>query len=312
MPRYLPIVRRTLLAAILLGLHAQVAGAWSRPGHMVVGAIAYDELAARDPQILAKIDEIMSKHPDHAVFEVAGGPRSDARIRRIFLEMARWPDDVRTTAFDHPTWHYAGRPVIDKRNPPAPLPPDGTSGAAAEAYALNLRVAGDKGASPAERAVSLCWVMHLVGDIHQPLHAADQYSATLMDGDKGGNLQFIRDPRSAEFMTLHGYWDGIVRSNGDAAEASELARTLAARWPRAQFKQLKKTPLAPADFATWANESFEIARKVTYRSDLVTGPTLPEGQPLTDAYVAEATTTGERQVVLAGYRLADVIRGLFP
>ena len=300
-----------ILAAIGLALVAQAAGAWSRPGHMVTAAIAYDDLLARDPRIVAQIDEIMAKHPDRAVFEVAGGPRSDARIRRVFLEMARWPDDARTTPFDHPTWHYAGRPVIDKRSPPPPPPADTRSGAAAEAYALNLRVAGDKGASPAERAVSLCWVFHLIGDIHQPLHVADQFAAKFPEGDRGGNLQFIRDPRTSELMTLHGYWDGIVRGNGDSPEAIEQGRGLAARLPRSQFKQLKNAP-SVADFPAWANESYEIAQKVAYRSDLVTGDTLPEGKMLTEAYVLESTATGERQMVLAGYRLADVLRSLFP
>ena len=303
---------QAVLATLILALHAQPASAWSRSGHMVVAAIAYDDLKARDPKILAKIDEIMEKHPDRAVFEVAGGPRSDTRARKVFLEMARWSDDVRGTPFDHPTWHYAGRPIVDNRNPPSPLPPDATSGAAMEAYALNLRVAGYKGASPAERAVALCWVFHLVGDIHQPLHMADQYSAALTKGDQGGNLQFIREPRSGAFMNLHGFWDGIVRGNGDAAEAVEQGASLAARWPRSQFKQLKKAAPTAADTATWAKESYDIAQKVAYRGDLVTGPTQQEGKPLTKAYVLEATTAGERQVVLAGYRLADVLRSIFP
>ena len=301
-----------ILAALILAFNAHTAAAWSRPGHMVVAAIAYDDLMAHDPQIVATIDEIMAKHPDHAVFEVAGGPRSDTRARKVFLEMARWADDIRGTPFDHPTWHYAGRPVIDKRSPPSPPPPDAASGAAMEAYALNLRVAGFKGASPAERAVALCWVFHLVGDIHQPLHMADQYTATLPEGDQGGNLQFVRDPRSGVFLNLHSFWDGIVRGNGDAAEAIERGANLAARYPRSQFKQLKKAAPTAADTATWAKESYDIAQKVAYRGDLVTGPTQQEGKPLTKAYVLEATTAGERQVVLAGYRLADVLRSIFP
>jgi len=303
---------KVILTALILTLHAQAASAWSRPGHMVVAAIAYDELAAHDPQVLAKIDEIMSKHPDHAVFEVAGGSRNDTRARKVFLEMARWADDVRGTPFDHPTWHYAGRPVIDKRKPPSPLPPDAASGAAMEAYALNLRVAGFKGASPAERAVALCWVFHLVGDIHQPLHMADQHSAALAKGDQGGNLQFIRDPRSGAFLNLHSFWDGIVRGSGDAADAIEQGASLAARYPRSQFKQLKKTAPVAADVAAWAKESYDIAQKVVYRSDLATGPTQQEGKTLPKAYIAEATTAGERQVVLAGYRLADVLGAMFP
>jgi hypothetical protein len=301
----------TLLVATALALHAQTAGAWSRQGHMLTAAIAYEELAAHDPQVLAKIDELMAKHPDRAVFEVVGGPKNDVRVRRVFLEMARWPDDIRTTPFDHPTWHYAGRPVIDKQHPPSPLPPDVTSGSAAEAYALNLRTAGDKGASPAERAVSLCWVMHLIGDIHQPLHSADEYTTAMPNGDRGGNLQFIREPRSGEFMNLHAYWDGIVRNNGEVPEVTEQAHSLAARLPRSQFPQLKDSAAGAAASAVWASEAYQIARKVAYPSTLETGAELEEGKVLSDAYVAESTAAGERQIVLAGYRMADVLRSLF-
>jgi hypothetical protein len=301
-----------ILVATVLALQAQTAGAWSRQGHMLTAAVAYEDLAANDPQLLAKIDEIMGKHPDRGAFEVAGGPpKSEAHLRRVFLEMARWPDDVRSTPFDHPTWHNAGRPVIDKKHPPVPLPADVTSGAAAEAYALNLRMAADKGASAAERAVSLCWVMHLVGDIHQPLHSADEYTAALPDGDRGGNSQFIRDPRNGELMNLHAYWDGIVRSSGEVPEVTEQARSLAARLPRSQFPQLKTAPAGAGASAAWANEAYQLAQKVAYRGDLETGAKFEEGKTLTDAYVAESTATGERQIVLAGYRIADVLRSVF-
>lgn len=302
-----------LFLAIVLASHAQVAGAWSRSGHMITAAIAYDDLIARNPQIIAQIEEIMAKHPDRAAFEIVGGPgRGEARTRRIFLEMARWPDDIRTTPFDHPTWHYASRAIVDQRNPPSPLPGESHAGAAGEAFALNLRVASDSGATPAERAVALCWVFHLLGDVHQPLHTVDQVSARFPEGDRGGNLQFIRDPRTSEFMNLHAYWDGIVRGNGESQEAIDNGRGLAARYPRSQFPQLKSATLATGGFATWSNESFEIARKVAYRSDLSTGVSQAEGKPLTDAYVTESTSAGERQIVLAGYRLADLLRGLFP
>ena len=279
---------------------------------MVPAAIVYEELRAQDPKVLERIIALAERHPDRGAFEVAiGRARGDERSRRIFIELARWPDDTRGSIHDHPTWHYAGRPVIDKKHPPVRLPADVTSGQAAEAYALNLRTAADKGASPAERAVSLCWVMHLVGDIHQPLHSADQFTTALPDGDRGGNLQFIRDPRTSEQMNLHAYWDGIVRNNGEVSEVTEQAHTLSARLPRSQFPQLKTTTTGAAAAAVWANEAYQIAQSVAYRSDLATGTKLEEGKTLSDAYVAESTAAANRQVVLAGYRMADVLRSVF-
>jgi len=153
--------------------------------------------------------------------------------------------------------------------------------------------------------------MHLVGDIHQPLHSADEYTTAMPDGDRGGNLQFIRDPRSGEFMNLHAYWDGIVRNNGEVPEVTEQAHSLAARLPRSQFPQLKNTTTGAAASAVWASEAYQIAQKVAYPSALETGAKLEEGQTLSDAYVAESTAAGERQIVLSGYRMADVLRSLF-
>jgi hypothetical protein len=63
--------------------------------------------------------------------------------------------------------------------------------------------------------------------------------------------------------------------------------------------------------AAWAQESVDLAGRITYRSDLRTGGTALEAKPLTASYIADSTAAGERQVTLAGYRLADVLRSLF-
>jgi hypothetical protein len=278
---------------------------------MVSGAIAYEELNARDPKVVAQILEIMSRHPERAPFEVAVGREGgEERARRLFMEMARWPDDVRGGAADHPTWHYSGRALNDPRKPPPqPRRPE-VVGAAREAFALSAVVLADNGATPAERAVALCWLFHLVGDIHQPLHAADQVSSALPDGDHGGGLQFVLDPHTRQPVTLHRFWDDAVSVSPDAAAASALARELRAKYPRSGFAELKSAPSATPDFAGWAQESFELARTVAYGPDLKTS-TVETTAPLpSDKYVRAVSSTAERRVTLAGYRLADLVLSL--
>ena len=298
---------RLLLTLTLLGV-APLSHAWSRPGHMVTGAIAHEDLLANDARVIAQLAEILARHPDRGAFEVALGRSSGVeRTRRLFMEMARWPDDIRATVYDHPTWHYSGKPLIDSRHPPTTSVPDHLSGAALEAFALNLRVASDKNASAAERAIALCWIFHLVGDMHQPLHAADQFSARLPASDRGGGLQFVRVSADSEPQSLHSFWDGIIGGTGEASDALGRAGALTGNLPRARFSQLS----AAADIAAWTKESVDLAVTVAYRSDLVTGTTEQDAKILTPAYVSAASATGESRIVLAGYRLSDLLRTIF-
>lgn len=301
-----------LAIGVLLVLGSPLSTAWTRSGHMVSAAVAYHDLSQHDQRIIAQVDRLMAQHPDRAVFAVANEPRRGSLpTLDVFMAMARWPDDIRGGLFDHPTWHYASRPVVDARDPPLAPPANTMTGAALEAYALNMRVAGDRRAPPGERALALCWIFHLTGDIHQPLHAADLFSARFPEGDRGGGLQYVRDPRNAEAISLHVYWDGIVSDSGEPAQAIALARDLTARFPRAKYPQLSSAA-GSADFAKWASESYAIARQIAYRNDLTTGAKQSEAKALSAAYAADSTGIAERQLTLSGYRLADVLRGLFP
>jgi hypothetical protein len=121
---------------------------------MIVAALAYDQLepAARD-----WVDALLKLNPQYAtpVRGVAG-----ARTARVaFLCAATWPDFIK-----EPTAGYPNDGIPAFR---AALAAHGTSGDV-ESY-------------------DLAWLLHLVGDVHQPLHATSRYSAAFPDGDEGGN-----------------------------------------------------------------------------------------------------------------------------
>jgi hypothetical protein len=218
--------------------------------------------------------------------------------------MARWPDDIRKGMYDHPTWHYASKPLIDALHPPPDDPRGATAGSAIEAFALNLSVARDPRAPAPDRAVALCWIFHLVGDIHQPLHAADQYSAAYPRGDQGGGLQYVLDPQSGQPLSLHWYWDQAVNRSIEAAPAR--AEQLSRKLPRSAFSELKPHG-GDTDIAAWAAESYALARTQVYRTDLSTGANERQAPALTAGYALNTAAVAERRLTLSAYRLADVL-----
>lgn len=287
--------------------------AWTRPGHMVTAAIAYDELMTSDPKIVDRIIEIMASHPEPAPFQVAiGRELNTERSQRIFLEIPRWADDVRGGEYSHPTWHYAIRPVIDREDPPSQETADVISGSAFEALALNIDVAKDPRAAASERAVALCWIFHIVGDIHQPLHTGELHSRQFPDGDFGGDKFYLLDPKSGQPVKLHWFWDDAVHDRAEPEAALERARALMAKLPRARFaKELARDRKHPADIQNWAAESYAVAKSVAYRADRPRAISPDQAKRPSDAYVTDSIAVAEQRLTVAGYRLTDVLRMIF-
>lgn len=297
-----------LLAALL---PCSGAFAWSRAGHMVTAAIAYQELSPQERRIINQIVALANKHPDRGTFEVAiGNATGEERARRIFLEMARWPDDIRGSAYDHPTWHYWSRSIVDSKSPPPKLPDDVPQGSAMEAFALNLSVASDPRAPASERAVALCWIFHLVGDMHQPLHAVSQVSKRFPEGDRGGSRQFVLEPTEREPVTLHWFWDDNISRDGEPEAVVRHAADLMRRLPRAQFKELQQFKSA-TEFSTWARESHHLATTIAYGPNLRTSDSSDTAPELPKEYVDQSVQITEQRLTLAGYRLAEVLRWAF-
>jgi hypothetical protein len=309
---------RSMFAIIGLALltalgAADPAAAWTRPGHMVTAAIAYDEILRARPDLIPAIAALLDAHPDRGPFQVAvdrsTGPQ---RARRMFLECARWPDDTRLTLYDHPTWHAALWPVLAADATPqtrsrVAARGDTPSGEALQAIALNLGVLANPRASAPERAVSLCWVLHVVGDIHQPLHTAELFSAAYPNGDGGGSLEYLQDPLGPDPIVLHWLWDDSIHRSGVAADVDRRAQEIEAAHPRASLPALR-TALGPDRFAAWARgESYPIAVAFAFGAQIPTSPTPAGAPPVPDAYWQEVRRVAESRVASAGYRIADEV-----
>jgi hypothetical protein len=114
-------------------------------------------------------------------------------------------------------------------------------------------------------------------------------------------------------MDLHRFWDGVVTSSSNLTRLRNEATALR---NRQEFQRSQLTELASTDFESWAKESYEIATKIAYRNGgrigiprgggmdctmVAAAPVLPTG------YAVSASRIADRRVILAGYRLADLL-----
>ncbi len=282
---------------------ASEASAWTRPGHMVTAAIAWEELkAAGDAALMAEIAAILEAHPDRGPFEVAiDRETGEERVRRMFLECARWPDDARKTIYDRPLWHAAivTLPAKGGRSKGHPI-----IGAAEDAFAVNMKVLGDDHGTPAERALALCWIMHLAGDIHQPLHTAQSVSPAFPAGDFGGGRIYVVDPQTRRTVSFHWFWDDLIHRQGDAESVTTRAGALSSQHPR---KTVLDRAGAAEQFPEWRAESFALARSVAYAAGYPGGGTEDSPAEISGSYQEAAQAAADRRAAMAGYRLADII-----
>lgn len=300
------------LLILFLFLFPFLTFAWNIPGHMVTGAIAYRELKRKDPKAVSRVIALLQKHP---LYDQMFAPRLDESLTQeekdlyLFMLAARWPDDIKGTSYEpkHHNWHYINYPYT-KPGSVVELPlPDSVD--IVTAYRHNLQLLKSK-VSEAEKATALCWVFHLIGDVHQPLHTAALYSELLPNGDKGGNLLFVKAEEEGKSFTLHSFWDWLVIGSQGFREADNRAVLLKNQqsYSRKNLKELKYKK-----FGHWAEEeSFELAKKYVYTEEGLPESTGREtALLLSKHYIDSAKAVAEQQIVLAGYRIAELLGKLY-
>ncbi len=218
--------------------------------------------------------------------------------------MAMWPDVARGGPFDHDSWHYSQAFVSFMRY----LVPFAFGGAE-EAFRLNLAVARDPRADDAARAIALCWVMHIVGDMHQPLHTALWISWRFPISDAGGNWAWVRVADDAAPERLHWFWDCAGRA-GALSRASPEA--LVAELERKHPYEAEPPVLHPeAAFDRWVAHARGLAYEVVYERGALRRGTSRENAPvLRPDYIERARTVGADQIAAAGNRIGALLDGL--
>jgi hypothetical protein len=298
---------------------------WDAIGHRAMAAIAYDRLR---PTTRARVDALMRAHPDIATLGATLDLATAAGVRELFLRASVWPDQIRgdarfyrendpnaqptpllpgyPTMARRETWHYLTRSFSTDGTPTLTLAEPNV----ATAFPALAETLGDAALAPSLRAYSLSWIIHVVGDLHQPLHGTSRSDAAHPDGDAGGNRVWVKVPGLfGDSTNLHAVWDGWVgrasrdRALDDVADAMARELPMAGGVPNDALFIPRGAPLA-ATVRGWADESAALAQYVAY--DLA--PRVGGAPPvLTDAYLAQGLRIARQRLALAAYRLAAVI-----
>ncbi|MBI1809530.1 MAG: S1/P1 nuclease [Gemmatimonadetes bacterium] len=275
---------------------------WNATGHEVIAAIAWNHMT---PTARAKAVALLRNGPPQAhlgdLEPSSGAP--DARARELFVLVSTWSDLIRDRniaqhAYDHGTWHYSDSFWKEKDGKIEPVPemkPD-LENAVERIGVMESTLAGS--GPDSTRALALAWMEHLVGDIHQPLHASARVTPESPKGDKGGNDFKL----AGNVSNLHSYWDRILDlvdpPTGDrAADVDRWAAQIEQRLPMNGFKASE----LGAGVDVWAKESLDLSEHVLYPASLA------ERSTPSDEYRKLADVAAERRIALAGYRLATAL-----
>ncbi len=273
------------LGALLL-VCACPAWAWGPQGHRTVGAIA-DRLL--DPRARAAVADLLQGDLDRD-----GNPSHRTTLEAV----STWADEIRGTPASHPSWHYDNRPVCGSASR-AQYCPDGQCNTVQ--LERMIAVVAERSAAHRERNEALKWIVHLVGDIHQPLHAAD-------NDDRGGNEVpvVLAGMRARRRLDLHEVWDDqlvrlALRTRSTRRPPSDIA-ALAAAARRLARARGEGTP------ESWARESNRLAREVAYRYPQFACHRTASAAVVLDAdYQRAAERVVREQLLLAGARLAALL-----
>jgi hypothetical protein len=279
--------------------------AWSDAGHLVIATIARARLASsadpRNPVALQAAQRLLAG--DHDPLTAPG-----------FVARATWADRWRDSDRDTTReryeatrrWHFANTQLadgdLDRACPAQPASGRASAGAAGDCVVRKVDqfVAElQDGATPVgERRLALKYLLHLVGDLHQPLHVADRQ-------DAGGNQLAVVGGTPPQLTNLHAYWDRVLVGQL-GADWRVLAQRLQHGITPAQERAWSQG--TPAD---WAREGFAQAAGVAYRLPALRQVVDEQGGEavvLDAAYDERALPVVAEQLAKAGVRLAEVLR----
>ncbi len=241
-------VVRACLCSVLIALLPTSLFAWGAIGHMTVAYVAYQKLS---PAAKARVRDLLKLNPEYSIWEkqIPAGTSPEDHDRMIFMMASVWADDIKgdpqyaddgsnggntpgngassqnvgySDLLRHKYWHFIDTPFSPDQSP---LPAVPAPNAQTQIAAFRAVLASSH---PDElKSYDLVWLLHLVGDVHQPLHAVSRITKSEPRGDAGGNrVKLFGDAAP----NLHSYWDDLpgfegkfcrdkvhVRESGDRA-----------------------------------------------------------------------------------------------
>jgi len=315
-------VRKSLFSAAIVFIPVSLF-AWGSIGHMTVAYVAYQQLS---PSAKARVRGLLKLNPDYANWEkqIPAGTSAEDHDQFIFMMAATWADDIKgepqysddggdggntpsgaissqnigySDLLRHKYWHFIDTPFSPDKTA---LPSIPSPNAQTQIIAFRSVLASSQ---PDElKSYDLVWLLHLVGDVHQPLHTVARVTQAHPKGDAGGNLVKLFGDAA---LNLHSYWDDLPGSEckfcADKLHCANRATVLAKTLPRAPAKVA-----ANVDTAAWIQEGFHYAQTRVYRDPIGADDhaytIVPESTYETDAY-----RLAKVRVAIAGARLARIL-----
>lgn len=288
--------------------------AWSDTGHMAVAFVAYRNLK---PATRSRVDVLIRLNPRFNIWRgmIPAGTPGSIRREMLFMIAATWADQIKGdgqhvsdgpdggntppndgTADDntgytdramHKYWHFIDLPFsldgTSLEDPPVP-------NALTQIAVFRSVLASN---SPdVLKSYDLVWLLHLVGDVHQPLHCAARFTSASPQGDEGGNLVTVCSPQCGR---LHAFWDGLLGTTSDPRVARQVGQSLA---------PANAALVANLNVNTWIEDGRNLARTRIYQM-----PVGPGAGPfnLTTQYRNAARQLARQRVALGGARLARIL-----
>lgn len=270
---------------------------WWCTGHMLVAQIAQNDLTTAAPEALEWAQTLVTDLPS----ELTHG------ISNTFVESACWPDDIKSYGLEAMNdWHFVDQPY----NPDGMMNiiefSNGNALWALDQFSYTL-TSSNRAQAPLETSMAMRYLIHLTGDIHQPLHVTEMWNEQFPNGDEGGNLFLITF--DSQIQELHALWDSCMGHYVDDpvrplnTTAQELiedeAQALMQLYPRASLSQQLSDP----NTSDWATANYHLA--VTYAYNITFGSTPSQN------YLEVGWSVIEKQLALAGYRLSNTIQQLY-
>jgi len=278
-------LQRFLLAfAALASLFAfsTSALAWGAMGHRTVAAIAWQNVS---PRTRVAIRRLLARE------EGMDTPRCPMTT---IEDAAVWPDCIKGERWRWAyasSWHYHDQPVCGTFDIKTECR-DGTCVTAQ--IERNERLLADRKLAPILRLEALAFVVHFVGDVHQPLHVGENH-------DAGGNA-VKADYGIAPGRNLHSIWDGVLAERAITSARPPLVRS---------YSAAEKARLATGSVEDWARESWQVSRDVLY--PLAFGGKLPcdvkePGKVVwSNAAIEQVIPIIDERIEQAGLRLAKLL-----
>jgi len=311
-----------LLISVVVSLPAP-ARAWGCEGHQVVALLAEKHLT---PHALSMAKKILAEGPiDPSLSRFCKPGATDP-----LADASTWPDDMRGLRPETAPWHYVDIPLGTTRREVEKFC-DPKEGCVTRAISDQLAVLRSSETDPRKRADALRFLIHFVGDLHQPLHATT-------NNDQGGNcvpvaffdaLPQLRNPLTESYApNLHGVWDTNILAR---ATEGKTVEQVASDLDQSFRKKIARWEKGSADIDAWAWESYQLAAKMVYGKLPVRIPVeapqpitscaddnhisarmLKLNERLTDPYQTMSAPIVQERLGQAGARLALLLNQLWP